>query len=471
MKIRQLGPRYLVAIAALLPLMACGGGGSGSGGTPTPTNSAPTFSAASQSVDFAENGTGVVFTASASDPEGQAVSYSLSGTDAARFTINASGAISFVDAPNFDMPQDSDRNNSYEFSVTASDGRASSSLAATVRVTNDKEGVSLSLLSHFDDPGIVVSRVNQASTLLVVKQDGTLIRLDPATGGQTVFGNAFNPGETGQVVAASQDRSWVFIMLQLNGSGTVVRFRHATNPSSSSPTTYLDNGVISTASGAMIWSGGYLYAALGDPDGQLARNPGTGFGKLFRVDFDPYCGASLNTICLGNTMIGEGIHAPVGGFALNGQAVLFDRGTSRQDELVYFNPAARPLDFGWPELEGSIGTVTNPPAAVNGPFLGLERGGAFGQANGIVGGIVYAGGIASLNGKLIFGDISGRIFAAPAGFATDGILHTGFETEDRTEDFRPASGTLGEIRQVIASDSGQIFVINATGDVFVAAGS
>ena len=75
-------------------------------------------------VSIAENTTAVT-TVTATDPDvGQTLSYSIiGGADASKFTIGAStGALSFVTAPNFELPTDAGGNNVYDVIVQASDG-------------------------------------------------------------------------------------------------------------------------------------------------------------------------------------------------------------------------------------------------------------------------------------------------------------------------------------------------------------
>ena len=56
-------------------------------------------------IEYAENGTGSVATYTAVDPEDAEVKWSLSGADAADFTI-AGGVLAFVKSPNFEKPTD-----------------------------------------------------------------------------------------------------------------------------------------------------------------------------------------------------------------------------------------------------------------------------------------------------------------------------------------------------------------------------
>jgi uncharacterized protein (DUF2141 family) len=75
-------------------------------------------------ISIAENTTAVA-TVLATDPDaGQTLSYSISGgADAAKFTIGAlTGVLSFVTAPNFELPTDAGGNNVYDVIVQASDG-------------------------------------------------------------------------------------------------------------------------------------------------------------------------------------------------------------------------------------------------------------------------------------------------------------------------------------------------------------
>ncbi|WP_208867833.1 cadherin domain-containing protein, partial [Mesorhizobium delmotii] len=75
-------------------------------------------------ISLAENTTAVT-TVTASDPDaGTTLAYAIAGgADAALFSINATtGALSFVNAPNFEAPGDAGGNNVYDVIVSASDG-------------------------------------------------------------------------------------------------------------------------------------------------------------------------------------------------------------------------------------------------------------------------------------------------------------------------------------------------------------
>ena len=66
---------------------------------------APSFAATTDSSSVSENTSGVVYTASATDIEGDSVSYSLAGTDSTHFTIDSSnGELSLANALDFENP-------------------------------------------------------------------------------------------------------------------------------------------------------------------------------------------------------------------------------------------------------------------------------------------------------------------------------------------------------------------------------
>ncbi|MFB9985771.1 cadherin-like domain-containing protein, partial [Mesorhizobium kowhaii] len=108
--------------------------------TVTVTNvndNAPVFTSGT-SASFAENGTGVAYDANAGDSDNLgALTYSLAGTDAALFDIDAStGEVTFKATPDFETPADSDGNNVYDIVVTASDGTLSTDRSVAIMVTD-----------------------------------------------------------------------------------------------------------------------------------------------------------------------------------------------------------------------------------------------------------------------------------------------------------------------------------------------
>jgi hypothetical protein len=87
-------------------------------------NTAPVITSVA-AVNFAENGTGIAYTTTATDIDaGQTKTYSLEtgGVDNAKFTINATtGAVSFIASPDFETPTDAGGNNIYDIKVKVCD--------------------------------------------------------------------------------------------------------------------------------------------------------------------------------------------------------------------------------------------------------------------------------------------------------------------------------------------------------------
>ena len=71
----------------------------------------------------------------ASDGDGDSLSYSLSGADAADFSIDANGLLKFAASPSFLVPADSGTNNVYNVTVTVSDGTGAGALSDTIALT------------------------------------------------------------------------------------------------------------------------------------------------------------------------------------------------------------------------------------------------------------------------------------------------------------------------------------------------
>lgn len=109
--------------------------------TVTNVNEAPTFATATATVSVAENipTTQTVFTAAATDVDaGTTLTYSLTGTDAAAFAINATtGVVTFRASPDFETKA------TYSFNVVATDAATNgltATQAVTVNVTDVQEG-------------------------------------------------------------------------------------------------------------------------------------------------------------------------------------------------------------------------------------------------------------------------------------------------------------------------------------------
>ena len=152
----------------------------------------------------------VLYTAQATDEDGDALSYSLSGTDAALFTINAAtGEVRFREAPDFENPGDMDRDNVYDITVTASDDINDTNQDVAIRVTNVNDNT-----PSFTSDASVNAAENQTAAYTAVATDGdgddltyslsgtdaALFTIDPATGVVSFIAppDFENPGDAGR---------------------------------------------------------------------------------------------------------------------------------------------------------------------------------------------------------------------------------------------------------------------------------
>ena len=149
-------------------------------------NEPPTITTTSRtSFTYRENGTANLYTFRATDPEGSAITWSLSGADDDYFAISETGVLSFANSPNYESPSDSGRGNVYEVTVVARDDAFNSgTLDVVVTVTDVNEGPEISgqqslsftenqatyrVLASYsatdpEDPGAVITRWSLTGT-------------------------------------------------------------------------------------------------------------------------------------------------------------------------------------------------------------------------------------------------------------------------------------------------------------------
>ncbi|MBP1806867.1 N,N-dimethylformamidase beta subunit family domain-containing protein [Rubellimicrobium aerolatum] len=122
-----------------------------------------------------------VWTVQASDADGDALTYAIAGgADAARFAIDAAtGALSFVAAPNFEAPGDVGANNVYDLTVGVTDGRS----APVTRAIS-----------------VLLSNVNESPTALAL---GATAVAENAAGGQAVGALAGTDPDAGDTLTYS----------------------------------------------------------------------------------------------------------------------------------------------------------------------------------------------------------------------------------------------------------------------------
>jgi hypothetical protein len=131
----------VVAAAGIGPLGVLGivglgvGVAAAAGGSSAPDTLAPVFSSGA-TANFAENGTGTAYDATADSDSG--VTYTKSGTDASLFSINAStGLVTFATSPNYEAPADNGANNVYNLNVIATDAAGNATTQAVAITVTD----------------------------------------------------------------------------------------------------------------------------------------------------------------------------------------------------------------------------------------------------------------------------------------------------------------------------------------------
>ncbi len=172
------------------------------------TNASPVITSngggVTANINIAEN-TAAVTTIAATDANGDALSYSISGgADAAKFAIDTnSGVLTFVAAPNYESPTDSGGNNVYDVTVQVSDGNGGADTQSiTVNVINVNEapdGTDKTVATNEDttytfttaDFGFTDPNDSPANNLLAV----TITTL-PGAGSLTLSGVAVTAGQS-----------------------------------------------------------------------------------------------------------------------------------------------------------------------------------------------------------------------------------------------------------------------------------
>ena len=137
----------------------------------------------------------LAYTAAATDADGDALSYSLSGSDAGLFTIDGTtGEISFRTAPDFENPGDANGDNVYDIIIMATDGANETPQAVAVTVTNvDDNSPSFSS----DATVSVAENETPAYTAMATDADGSTLTYSLSGGADAALFTI--DGTTGQV--------------------------------------------------------------------------------------------------------------------------------------------------------------------------------------------------------------------------------------------------------------------------------
>lgn len=492
--------RRAVLFGPVLLIAACSGGGSGGGGgTPTPTPNAPPAFTSAATASVVEN-SALAYQAAASDAEGSAITFSIAGgADAARFTIAATGALSFAAVPNFEAPTDADGDNVYRVQLRASDGSASSTLDLAVTVANSREGIAVKRVATGLDQPIFVTGIPGSGDVYVLEKTGNMYRLTPATGARTLVftvGDLSTDNERGLLGMAllpnpaNSDRFMIFCTAA-NGD---IELRQYVFHAAGFPPTVLAKMVIphpgsNNHNGGWMGFGpdGYLYVGIGDgggvgDPGNNAQNPNSQLGKILRIDVlpDPYAGAAVRFFAPapGNPFIAGGgdpyvfaigLRNPFrASFGPDGRLYIGDVGQGAIEEIDVVRPDQPGLNFGWRFLEGTQPYTGTAPAGLTAPVSQYDHGNGAKQGGSIIGGYVYRGPVTSLQGQYVFGDyVSGNIWTLPAASLVQGQLFPAGSYERHNLDFTPDAGSIGSLVSFGEDAAGNLFLIDITGNIFM----
>jgi glucose/arabinose dehydrogenase len=501
--------RAFTILTLHLALSSCGGGGGGGGGgNPPPSNRPPQFTS-SATASVPENTGGAFYNAAATDPDGNALSYSVSGgTDAGQFAITAAGALSFRTPPDFEAPADTDSNNVYLVQIAVSDGQAQTTLNLSVTITNvsDANFRVRRVASGFAQPLYLAAVPDSSGRVFVVEQGGRIRILNPATG--TIAATPFLDIST--TISSGGERGLLGFVPAPDFATTGTFFVYVTNPAGDSEvrryrTTTTNRDVADTTTADLIltfaqpfanhnggWmdfgSDGFLYIGSGDGGSggdpqNNAQNPNNLLGKILRIDVvsDAFAGDPNRDYAIpsSNPCAGSGGSPEIYALGLRnpfrasfdratGNLFIGDVGQNAIEEIDLIPPNRPGLNFGWARLEGTQSFSGQPPTGAIPPVTEYTHGNGPLQGNSVTGGYVYRGGAASLQGQYIFADfISGAIWSVAASRLVQGQTLPSSSFTVRTQDFTPNTGAINNISSFGIDQSNNLYIIDYDGEIFV----
>jgi len=239
----------------------------------------------------------------------------------------------------------------------------------------------------------------------------------------------------------------------------------------------------------------HLYISTGDGGGSnddgTGHTPGTGnaqdidnnlLGKILRInpfgdDFpsDPNRNYGIPA---GNPLVGVTGDDEIWAYGLrNPWRCSFDRltydlwisdvGQNDREEIDFqAQNAGGGQNYGWRLREGSIET---PASGIGGPkplgnvdpIYDYGHGNGQFQGNCVIGGYVYRGPIAELQGKYFFGDNSSRQIWS---LTRSGSTYT--DLTDWTTQFQPDQGSIGSISSFGEDSQGNLYIVDLDGEIF-----
>ncbi|MGO4551094.1 PQQ-dependent sugar dehydrogenase [Lysobacter sp. 2RAF19] len=502
-----------MVLAGTLAIAACGGGSTS--GTINVGNAPPVFSSPS-TVAVQEDTAGAFYASTATDMDGQSLSYSIAGgEDAAAFRITTAGALSFAAPPDFEAPTDVGLDNVYRVILAVSDGFVESQMLLTVTVTNRPSAAFRvrRVVAGAASPVFVAAVPNGTGRVFVVELGGLVRILSPNTGtfAATPFLDVHDQVSTngergllGFATAPDFATSGVFYVFLTDPVGTIEVRRYtvsATNHDVADPSTMR---VILRQPHPRInhnggWIGfdarGLLYIAIGDGGGagdpdNNGQNRDTLLGKILRIDVaaddfplddtrnyaippdNPFsiAGGAPEVWALGlrNPFRASFDFGPLG--TGEGGLIIGDVGETAVEEIdVMLGPDDNQgVNFGWSIREGSQPFKGPDSPAFRLPAAEYLHGNGPRVGNTVIGGVVYRGPVESLRGQYLFADfIEGNLWSLPV----DDLYGITPVTSDlftlRNATFAPDAGVIDNPVAFGTDQSGNVYIADLDGEIFV----
>ena len=503
--------RRAVIVLMAVVLAACGGGGGGGDNTQIPAAAGghPAGLPSAPSATVPEGTIGVFYTATAIDPDGRPVSFTLSGgADMARFIITSAGALQFLSPPDFEAPADANADNVYLVSITASDGTQTATLPLSVTVT-DVTGAALRVrrvVAGMDFPIFLAPVPDSTGRVFVVERAGRIRILSPGNGAIAttplldITGQVSTDGERGLLGFATapdfatSGRFYVYLTaldgtIELRRYQTLANNRDQADPASGDAILRIAHPR-SNHNGGWIGFGpdGMLYVAVGDGGGSgdpddNGQNRATLLGKILRIDpasdgfpGDPdrdYAIPAGNPFSAPNApeVWAYGLRNPFRNSfdALTGNLYIGDVGQGAVEEIDLMRPGDAGANFGWPIMEGTQpfrGPANTP--GLTPPIAEYSHGTGPREGSSVTGGVVYRGPLESLRGEYLFADfVQPNLWSIQTGVILQGTTIPSSRFQLRNADFAPTAGTIDNVVAFGTDVSSNVYIVDFDGEIFV----
>ncbi len=145
-----------------------------------------------------------------------------------------------------------------------------------------------------------------------------------------------------------------------------------------------------------------------------------------------------------------------------------DVGQGEVEEIDLIRPGEAGLNFGWNILEGTQVFGGGDQSNLTAPIAEYLHGTGPLEGNSVTGGYVYRGPATSLQGHYLFGDFeSNNIWSLEVDSLEPGETLTADDFVQRTQSFTPDQGRINSLASFGEDDSGNLYLVDIDGEVFV----